>query len=324
MALPAAQQARLDALSAADKGDAPPAQAPAAPTPALTPVPSAEDRVQGESVTVTRGEFNELQAAAGRVRAAEGRVESLEMDKEALEARLTALENASKGSGQGQGNDAPPANDEDWQPSQVQFTEDEQRDYGESREFVEKVVIDTLNKVLPKALAGLKGVKGKLTEIEQAVTKTVKHTEQIEGRDFNDQVRQKLAGDKINFDDVVNHQHWVAFAESEDPNTGYLYADVIRGGLQNRKVEVVVRVFKDFAKKYGIGERPSSTGYEGGLSGGGSRVPEGNDEPEMLPFSKRKEAHKQWINKQISDSEYQRIRDAYEKAEKEGRLDYNA
>ncbi len=314
MSLPASMQARKTALES-EQGTPTPT-----PTPVETPNPndaSAESRVQGESVTISREEFNQLQAAAGRVRAAEGRTESLEMDLEALQARLTALETAAKGSTHAP---APTDEAEDWQPAQVSFTDQENADYGESRAFVEKVVLETLNKVLPKALGSVKGLKGKLKEIETAVSATAQQTQALDGQGFTEKVREKVG----NFDEVVNHQHWRAFAESEDPYTGMSYADTIRLGIQNRKLDVVVRAFEDFKTKYNVGKKPASTGYEGAIPSGGSKVPEGNDKPEMLPFSKRKEAHKKWINKEISDAEYQRIRDDYDKAEKEGRLDYNA
>jgi hypothetical protein len=318
MTLPASAQARLDALrtEGAPAGDPPPSSE----TPPATP-PVAGN---GESVTISRDEFNELQAAAGRVRAAEGKAESVQMDVEALQARLTALETAGKGSGKGE--ETPPATtetDDDWQPSQVQFTDKENEDYGESREFVVKVVLDTLNKVLPKVFGSVKNLKTALAETKQLAEGTVRNVERVEGADFTNKVREKVG----NFDEVVNHQHWRAFAEAADPKDEMgqrTYADTIRMAVQARKLEVMERVFNDFKTKYGLTGRPTTTGYEGGASGNGSRLPETNSEPEMLPLSKRKEAHRKWINKEISDSEYQRVYDQYAAADKEGRVDYNA
>lgn len=315
MSLPASAQARLDQL----RTEGAPAGDPPAGDPPSPPAPSSA--ASGESVTISRDEFNELQAAAGRVRAAEGRAESVQMDLETLQGRLTALETAAKGIGKGEGSlSAPTESDDDWTPAPVQFSEDEVKDYGESRAYVEKVVMDVLNKVLPKLLNGVKNVKGKLAEIESTVTQNVQKTQQMEGSDFTNKVREKVG----NFDEVVNHQHWKAFAESEDPMNGLTYADTIRVAVQGRKLGVMERVFNDFKQKYGLTGRPTSTGYEGGASGNGSKLPESNTEPKMLPLSVRKEAHKKWINKEISDADYNRIYEEYAAADKEGRVDYNA
>jgi hypothetical protein len=318
MTLPASAQAKLDQLRTEG---APAGEPPLSETPPATPSATAGS---GDSVTISRDEFNELQAAAGRVRAAEGKAESMQMDIEALQGRLTAIEAAGKGSGKGEGTQsATTETDDDWQPSQVQFTDKEQEDYGESREFVEKVVLDTLNKVLPKVFGSVKNLKTALAETKQLAEGTVRNVERVEGADFTNKVREKVG----NFDEVVNHQHWRAFAEAPDPKDEMgqrTYADTIRMAVQARKLEVMERVFNDFKTKYGLTGRPATTGYEGGASGSGSRLPETDNAPEMLPLSKRKEAHRKWINKEMTDSEYQRIYDQYAAADKEGRVDYNA
>lgn len=320
MALPAAAQAQLDSLRSSS--ETPPTSAPA---PAPAPTPPISREADTKDVVVSREEFNELQAAAGRVRAAEGKTESLQMDVEALQARLTAAEEASKGitkpkEGEGAGHD-----EEDWQPTPVQFTEQETTDYGDSKEYIEKVVLDVLNKVLPQVFGRIKNLRGAVGEVKGAVESTVRRTEQVEGRDFNDQVRSKLKESGIDFDAITNHQHWQAFAESEDPQTEYPYAQVLMDGVKRRKIGIVVRVMKDFAVKYGLAKRNGTSGYEGAIPGGSSRLPENTDDGEgKLPFSKRKEAHKKFINGEMSQSEYQRICDEYSAAEKTDRIDYDA
>lgn len=317
MALPASAQARLDALRT---------DAPAAPTPELpaAPVVTKPEVVppEAESVTISREEFNALQADAGRVKAAEGKADMAQMEIETLQTRLTALEQAAKGSGQdGKPAPAAPLAADDWAPSNVQFTDQEESDYGESRKYIEKVVLAVLDEHLPKLVAT---INGKVSKISESLENTARRTEQVEGRDFNDQVKNELKNDSIDFDAVVNHQHWKAFTESDDPNTGFTYGNVILGGLQTKNKNVVVRVFRDFAKKYGIGKKQGGTGYEGGIPSGGSKLPETDGAPEMLPFSKRKEAHVKFRNGELSQSDYQKIADDYSKAEREGRIDYDA
>lgn len=323
MALPAAQQARLDALKT--EGTAPTGEQPVVEVPATVEEPVVT-RPEGENVTITRQEFNNLQAAADRVKAAEGKLELAQMERETLEARLTALENASKGNGKGEGSGTPtPSEADDWSPGEVTLTDQEKADYGESAEFVEKIALTVFNREFAKIFPNIKSLKGKLSQVEEAVTSTSRRTEEVEGRDFNDQVKSQLKEAKLNFDDIVNHEHWRAFAESEDPQTGITYAEVLFGGHRARKVGVVVRVMKDFATKYGL-KRPETTGYEGGMGNGGgsSRIPDTTGKPEKLPFSARRAAHKQFLNKEITDAEYQRICNDYSQAEKEDRIDYNA
>ena len=328
MTLPAAQRAQLERLQAEQNinNGGEQGQPPASSSEEGTQVDVRNNADDG-NVTMTREEFNDLQAAADRVRAAEGRMENLQMDKEALEARLTALENASKGNGQGGSSSQPSASEADeWSPSEVQFSDQEHADYGESESFVEKVALKVFNREFAKIFPSIKHIKGALSKVEETTNSNARRTQEVEGRDFNDQVKAALTEKGVNFDDVVTHQHWRAFCESDDPQTGLQYAQVLGTGIQNRKKPVVTRVMMDFATKYGLAKRSNSgTGYEGGAPGGGSRLPERNDEGEnILPFSKRKEAHKKWIDKQITDAEYQRIADEYSKAEKENRIDYKA
>lgn len=319
MPLPTAAQAQLDAHRAAEAGTSP-AALPEAPN--VTQLPTPSERPNGDAVTISRDEFNELQANAGRVKAAEGKAEMAQMEIETLQTRLTALEQASKGNGQG-GERAPAAasSADDWHPSEVQFSDQENTDYGESRAFIEKVVRSVLNEELPKAI---KALDGKIGKVSESLESTARRTEQVEGADFNNQVKADLKVDGIDFDTVVNHQHWKAFCESEDANTGYTYGSIIMGGLQSRNKKVVERVFRDFAAKYGVGKRQGSTGYEGAIPSGGSRMPENDGGDKRLPFSERKAAHKKFVNGEISQAEYQRIADDYSKAEREDRIDYDA
>ena len=324
MPLPAAQQAKMDALRTPSGNDdgTPPTQPTATPSAAPPSVDSST------SVTISREEFNALQASADRVKAAEGRAENMQMDLETLQARLTALEKAPKdipnGGTGGERRAAPPVEDDDWAPAEVQFTEQETTDYGESRAFIEKVVLETLNKVLPKVLGSVKGLKGALAEVKEQVATTVQRTAQVEGRDFNDQVRAKLKEDGGDFDQVVNHEHWRAFCESVDPDTEDQYYLVLQDAVAKRKMGVVLRVFKAFRTKYGLLARSGTTGYEGAAPGGGSHVPDSSTAPNKLPFSERQKAHKKFINGEMSAAEYQVIAEEYSKAEKEDRIDYDA
>lgn len=285
---------------------------PAQDTPPASPPANTDD---GAKITISREEFNTLQAGADARRAAEGRAEALAMDVEALTARLTELERASKGS-------STPTNTggaaDSWQPQKVEYTEQENTDYGESKTFIRKVVLEVLNEVLPKFSGS---IESKLTDIKGLAEKATSTAASVRSKTYTDKVRDEVG----NFDECVNHKHWRDFTASTDPDTGYTYAELIQSNLERENVTGMVRVFNKFKEKYGVGRRSATTGYEGGIptgDGGGSEIP---PEPQKtrLPFSKRKEAHRKFINKEISFEEYQKVQKQYEEADREGLVDYN-
>lgn len=278
----------------------------AAPT---TPAPSSDTE---SKVTISREEFNELQADAGKARAAQGRAESLALDVEALTRRLTELEDASKGNPKPV-QSAPAA--DTWKPRAVEFSEQENTDYGESKSFVRKVVLEVLNEEFPKLAAALDSKLGEVKTIAEGASKTAAG---VKSKTYTDQVKDKVS----DFDKCVNHKHWRDFTESTDPDTGFTYAELITNNFNRENVAGMVRVFEKFKNKYNVG-KTVTTGYEGGAptgSGGNDTTP---NRPEKLPFSKRKEAHKKYIAQQISYEEYEKVRKEYEVADQEGRVDYD-
>lgn len=308
-ALPAAMQARRATLETQSAGDPPVEPTPVEPT----PVASTESKV-----TISRDEFNELQAAAGKARAAEGRAESLALDVEALNQRLTELADASKAITKPAAKPATTA--ETWEPNPVQYTEDETKDYGESKSFVSKVVHEVLNTELPKVISRLEAIEEALGGVKTIAEGASKTASSVRAKSYTDQVREKVG----NFDECTNHKHWRDFVESTDPDTGFTYAELIQNNFNRENVAGMVRVFDKFKEKYGVGKAPTPSGYEGGMPGSGSGADEDiNTGPKMLPFSKRKEAHKKYINKEISYEEYEKIKTQYDAADREGQVDYN-
>lgn len=311
-ALPASMQARRAALESQGQDPAP---APA-PAPAAAPAPAPSEPVEAK-VTISREEFNDLQAAAGKARAAEGRTESLQMDVEALTRRLTELEDGSKGSPKPAAK--PAAAVDSWEPAQVQYTDDETKDYGESKSFVEKVVQEVLNKNFPKLVARIDAIEEALGGVKSLAEGASKTVSSVRAKTYTDQVRDKVP----EFDECTGHKNWRDFTEATDPDTGDTWAELIQRNFAKENVAGMVRVFNKFKEKYGVGKAPIASGYEGAIPGGGSGSDEEIDtSPKMLPFSKRKDAHKQYINKEISYEDYEKIKSEYDAADREGRVDY--
>lgn len=274
-----------------------------------------------DKVTISRDEFNDLQAAAGKARAAEGRAESLAMDLEALKTRLTDLETVAKGNGKG-GTEAPSVTQE-WEPLDAGYTEQEQTDYGESKSFVIKTINEQLNAVIPKLLARISKLEASLGDVKTVAEGASKTATGVRAQGYNDKVREALHKEGISFDECVSNKHWLDFAQSVDADSGYTYAEMIRNNVQRENVAPMVKIFVKFAGQYGLNKAKAPTGYEGAAPTGTSTVTDGSEGPQMLAFSERKEAHRKFINKEISFDEYEKIREKFDKAAKEDRVDYN-
>lgn len=318
-ALPSSMQARRAALTQPG-GESSPAPAPAPAGSSTTPAPAPSSAVEPTEakVTISRAEFNDLQAAAGKARAAEGRTEALQMDVEALTRRLTELEDGSKGSPKPKASPAPSA--ESWEPSSVEYTKEENEDYGESKSFVEKVVQEVLNKTMPKFNARLDSIEEHIANIRGVAEGASKTASTIRAKSYTDKVKEEVP----EFEECTNHKNWGDFTLATDPDTGDTWGELIQRNFNKENVRGMVRIFNTFKKQYAIGSAPRATGYEGAMPNGGS----GSDEevdvgPKTLPFSRRKEAHKQYINKEITYDEYERIKNEYDVADREGRVDYN-
>jgi len=311
MALPAAAQAVKDRLVAESMA---PSNEPVAPATPVTPVPTTGTESQ---VTISRDEFNELQAAADRVKAAEGRAEALKLDLEAFQGRLTDLEKASK-------DRLIPVAPEPVTPAfpVVAFTEKEETEYGESREFIEKVVMQLLAKVLPDTLQAidtkLAAVEDKLTEVGTVATTARKGLTEVTEEAFTEKVKEKVG----NFDEVVNNKYWDAFCDATEPVSGFTYAQCIVRNLQNRNLDGMINVFNVFKTKYEIGKKPNTEGYQGANPSGTTDTPQEPGGKEILKFSDRKALSIKFQRHEINNADYEVERKRFDLADKEGRLDY--
>lgn len=300
MALPASAQAQKDALEKLPVNETPPIEAP---KPLETPTAT--------SVTISRDEFNELQAAADRVKAADGRAEILQGDLDVLTKRLTDLETASKGKPSADLTPAPAA-----LPT-VQYTEKENEDYGDSRDYIRKVCTELLGEVLPGVL---KEFDTKLEGVQSVATKASQNSDRLVQKSFTDKVKDRVP----EFEACVDHKHWHAFTQSMEPVSGLTYGECIQNNLDRENLTGMVNVFDTFKKKYAVGAKPNDDAYAGALPSGNTPPPNnGNEGKEILKFSDRKELNKKMMQQKISPAEYEVEKAKYTLAEKEGRLNYD-
>lgn len=316
MPLPSSAQAQRDALEdnktkeekgkeAQDKDTKPKTPEPQEDTP--TTIKPDEGRV-----SIARDEYTELRAAADRSRAAEGRAEALRDDLDALKQRLTEIEGGAKGSSQGEA-DMP----SQWDFQKPTYDEDEEKDYGESKPFVRKVVQEVLAEVLPGILSS---VNKEISAAKEAANTASESAGATKVSAFTNRVKEKVP----EFDNCVNHKNWADFLQAVEDTSGYAYADLIRRNLQQENLKGMINIFNEFKKRYHI-EGADTSGYEGAVpSGSGNAEEPTPDNNGKLKFSERKEAHEKYLNKQITYEEYQKVKEKFDKADAEGRVDYDA
>jgi hypothetical protein len=312
MALPASAQAQKDALEAAGTSNVKP----------IEPVKPVEVVPAEGKVTISREEFNEMQAAADRVKAAEGRTEILQGDLEVLQRRLTDLETASKGKSS---SDPAPAPAPVVAIPAVAYTDKEKEDYGESKDYIRKVGAELLSEVMLPAFKTyddrLAALEEKLNTVNTVATQASQRTAQSAQKSYTDKVREKVP----EFDECVNSKHWPSFVQAMEGMSGLTYAECIQNNLNRENVDGMVNVFNTFKTKYGIGKKPDDSGYVGANPSGTTETPnDGTEGKEVLKFSDRKDLNKRFMSGKITQDEYQTERAKYELAEKEGRLNYDA
>lgn len=271
------------------------------PTPP-TPTPS-----EGDRVTLTRTELNELRAAAERARTADARAEAQAERNEELSRRLTELEAAAKAVPVPAAPAAPIVTD-------VDFTPEELESYAESESFIAKVVRKELAKILPSITSQIKAVED--TAKGAASTVAAQST-----RGFFADVKAKVP----NLDTIIKHKHWADFLDAVEPLSGATYQQLIQSNVANQRADQLVNIYKTFASKYGVDDGPTSSGYEGAVPSGGAVTPPLEPpKPGKLKMSDRKKASEDYRKNRITWAQLEEVNKKFEEADKIGNVDYNA
>lgn len=333
-ALPRAMQHRLAELKAASAdpstppaSDPPsdPATPPVSPPTAVSP-PTPPSPVEGERVTLTRAEYDALQANAGRSTTAEGRAEMLRLQLEEQAHRLTELENSSKS---GATTAKPPAGSpadsfDNIDISGISFTEDENKEYGESREFIQKVVrlevAGILKDILPKISTALNETKRTAEGLATNVAKT-------EANSFRSELVKKVGRP---LEQVFNHKHWEAYLDEVEPLTQYPMSALLTNAVNNKNVEAAANIYTRYVEKYMTGGDPNAdakAAYAGAAPGGGGDGA-GNNPPAAasakLKLSDRKKANEDYRKGRITYAQLEEVNKKFLEADKAGNVDYTA
>lgn len=279
-------------------------------------------------VTISKTEFNELQAAKDKVVAAERRADAMRSDLEALQSRLTELEQAAKGTGNGVAAPAPaqaatPVLD----TTQIELTEQEKKDFEpDTIALMEKLATNVFRKLVGPLLDNLGQVRAKLDDVETISKNAVTTVGRVSTNSFTDKVKAKVAEFGGDFDKIVVHPHWQDFLQAQEEISGNSYGELLTQHVGKQKPEgvgSVTKIFKLFYDKY-VKDAPNSDGYAGSVPSGSSNVDTnaGGNAPKTLKYSDRKKLHEDYIARRISYDDYQTKKAEFDTADREGRVDY--
>ena len=275
-------------------------------------------------VTISRAEFNDLQAASDRVKAAERRADAVQGDLAALQSRLTELEEAAKGKGTVSAPARPEASAAPVEEPITALTDKEKADFEDDTvALMEKIA----NNVFSKRIAGYKTfVEERVANVESVANTAATSVQRVSTDGFTAQVRAKV-GEFSNFDLITKDPHWAAFMESEDELSGFTYAELVKANLNNKRLDPMVKIFKKFYDKY-LKDVANTDGYAGSAPSGVSNVATssegGASKVEILHYSERQKAQQDYLAqpRRITYDEYEAIKKKFDLADREGRVDY--
>lgn len=308
-ALPNAMRQRMEAMQADPPPAEPIATTPVAGTPPTTPTADSAtppETPAGERVTLSREEYNELQAAAGKVQTAAGRAEAAAQKVAELEARLTELSEVVKSTPQA------PKPSLTVDPASIQFTEQEQQDFGDSREFISKVAKLEVAQVVS-------GIEARLADLETQIKGVATTAQNIGQTSFSTQLKSRVP----NLTEIIGHKNWADYLDAVEPMTGATFEQLLRGAIQGQRLDSAVNIYKAFEKQYMGATPPSVDGYAGITPSGGATVEPPTPTPTTkLKASARTKASEDYRKGRITWDQLQEVTKKFDEADRQGNVDY--
>lgn len=320
-ALPSVMQHKLDQMRG--EVNTPPAEVPPVTPPATPPVevppgsPPANDNNAGERVTISREEYNEMQAEAGRAKTLASREEVARLALEEANHRLTELQNSNKSVPTPAAPAAPASAAPVVDTSNITFSDEENDQYGESRAYMEKVVdlrvAEILNRVLPTLHASLE-------EVKQSATSAATSVEKNNAQTFHASVVAAVP----DLAELIKHKHWPAFLDEVEDFSGATFDAVLAHNVNKRQLQPIVKIYDTFRIKY-VKPPESNAGFAGAVPGGGAaQLPPDKNQVVKLKVSDRKKASEDYRKGRITYDELQVVSKKFEEADALGNVDHNA
>lgn len=325
-ALPQAARVKLEALQAA--AATPPADGTTPPgdgttPPATTPPADGQPPAQGERVTISREEFNALQAGAARADTANARAADAQARNEELAHRLTQLE--SQGNAPNNGATPPAATPPAAKPGKlaapsadgINFTDEENEQYGEGRSYIERVarlvVVEELVRLLPQ-------IESQLEETRTTATSAAQSLNRVQANSFNAEVLKATP----DIQTLIKHPQWQAYLDEVEPFSRKTMQVLLEHHVVNKDVDGMKQVYDAFRTKY-VKPLPGSTGWESGApDGGATPPPDDSKKQDKLKLSDRTKASLDFRHGKITWAQLQEVNTKFDEADKKGLVDYNA
>lgn len=271
---------------------------------------------EGERITLSREEYNTLKANSSRVETLQGREKTSALELEELRHRLTELQNSNKAVSNAPAEPAAPA-PAVIDAASVQFTDDEEEQYGETREFIEKVVkiqvASILNTLVPE-------LRTAIDEAKKAADGAVGEVNKNNQRSFHERLMAKVP----ELTTLIKHPQWVAFLDESEPVSGFTYEQLISHNVSNQNLDRTAKIYELFADKY-VKPLPTNAGYAGASTGGGAVNDTGDaGKGTKLKYSDREKASKDYRMGRITHEQLQEVAKKFEAAEKAGNVDHNS
>lgn len=280
---------------------------------------AADDKAtSGDRITLSREEFDDLKANAGRVTALQAR-ERDAMDRlEEVRHRLTELENGNKGSSN-PAQQAPSSATPVVDTASITFTPEEREQYDESRPYIEKVVdlrlAERLNALVPE-------LRSMVEDARKQASTAVNTVQQANTRTFHSQVQAQVP----DLQQIIKHKHWDAFLDETEPMSGATYDQLLAHSVQRQSLSSVVAIYNGFRNRYMHSQQQAANaGFAGASTSGGASSPAAQTpQPTKLKLSDRKKASEDYRKGRITWNDLQEVNKKFDAAEKSGSIDYDA
>lgn len=330
--LPSVMRTRLAAMKAAEAATATPPAAPATtpapagtvkpaatptPVPAVTATPESQTPTPtptpDNTVTISRDEFNALQANAGKTQAAERRAETERLQREEIALRLTELEKTSKAV------PVAPVSAPALETEPVTFTPEEEKDFAESKDYIAKVVRHEIGKIAPQINAMLAKLDEKIKAVEGTATEAASTVQATNSRTFLAHVKEKVP----NLEKIKSHANWGDFLDETHPLVGATYEQLLAHNLKQGNLDAVVGIYKVFSDKYLAGVSDVTAGYAGGAPSGTVETPVAAPAVVKLKQSDRRKASDDYKKGRITWEQLQEVDKKFAEAEKNGMIEFD-
>jgi hypothetical protein len=202
----------------------------------------------------------------------------------------------------------------------VEFTEDETKEFGDSKDFISKVVKQQLAPVLAQVNGLIAELKQQIADVDTKAGQATTAVAATAQRSFLQQVK----GAVPNLDAIKNHKNWPDFLDETDDLTGATLEQLLAHNIQKERLDGVVKIYKRFADKYLETNNNTPAGYNGGNPSGAATTPPATPPTEgRLKQSDRVKASEDYRKGRISWDQLQVVNSRFEEAEKAGLLDHD-